>query len=454
MAERTDTQQGHVHDVIGVGIGPFNLSLAALAEPIETLDAVFLDENERFDWHPGLLLEGATLQTPFLADLVTLADPTSEYSFLNYLKASGRIYAFYIREQFFMLRAEYNQYCRWVAEQLTSLVFEQRVSAIEYDAAQACYVVTAIRPSSGTIRVYRARRLVLGTGPQRDWPTCCDGLDGPVCHAADYLDWRDTLAEQPSVTIIGSGQSAAEIFNDRLDTAGPAQRLDWFTRSPRFFAMAYDKLTLELTSPEYIDYFHALPEHSRQRLSRDHKPLYKGIDRDLSDAIFDRLYEKDVHGTANVGLQANATLLGVRRDDATGDYRLDFVQTEQGQRFTHRTAALVLATGFAHRAPDYLAPIADQIRWDGQGRFRVCRDYAIDVAGDRIFVQNAELHTHGFTASDLGMACYRNAVILKQIVGREVYPIERRIAFQNFDAGALSATTQAADHPQPDRETT
>ena len=74
---------GHVHDVIAIGIGPFNLGLAALAAPVADLDVLCLDENPAFDWHPGLLLEGATLQTPFLADLVTLADPTSPYSFLN-----------------------------------------------------------------------------------------------------------------------------------------------------------------------------------------------------------------------------------------------------------------------------------------------------------------------------------------------------------------------------------
>ncbi|AWN17874.1 lysine N(6)-hydroxylase/L-ornithine N(5)-oxygenase family protein [Salinisphaera sp. LB1] len=443
----------HVHDVIGIGIGPFNLGLAALCQPIDALDAVFLDENERFDWHPGLLLDCATMQTPFLADLVTLADPTSRYSFLNYLKASGRIYAFYIRESFFMLRAEYTQYCRWVAGQLSNLVFEQRVEQIDYDEAVGCYRVIAVRPATGEPTVRRARRLVLGTGPARYWPAGCDGLDGPVCHAADYLAHREALADKASVTLIGSGQSAAEVFHERLASAGSGQRLDWFTRSSRFFAMAYDKLTLELTSPEYIDYFHGLPEHTRHRLGQAQKPLYKGIDRDLSDAIYERLYEKDLHGSANVGMQANTTLLAVTRDAARNEYVLDLLQAEQGLRFRHRTQALILATGFSHRVPGYLEAIADRIRWDGQGRFRVSRDYAIDAAGDRIFVQNAELHSHGFTASDLGMACYRNAVILRQLVGREVYAIERRIAFQNFDARRWASVEAGAPHVESDRET-
>lgn len=426
--------QRAVHDLLGIGIGPFNLGLAALADPIAHLDAVFLDENPGFDWHPGLLLEGATLQTPFMADLVTLADPTSRYSFLNYLKSTGRIYAFYIRENFFMLRAEYNQYCRWVCDQLSSLVFDSRVTEIHYDPAAHCYVVTSVSPQTGQTRFYRARRLVLGTGPQRHIPTCCESLDGDVFHAADYLSHCDGLADKTSVTILGSGQSAAEIFEDRLNSAGPAQRLDWFTRSSRFFAMAYDKLTLELTSPEYIDYFHQLPEHTRHRLGREQKPLYKGIDEALSNAIFDKLYEKDVHGTANVGLQANAELHSARYDHAAGEYVLEFRQTEQGAAFTHRTQALILATGFSHRVPDYIQPVADRIYWDAGGRYAVARNYTIDRQGAALFVQNAELHTHGFTASDLGMACYRNASILKSVTGVAHYAVEEQVAFQRFDA--------------------
>ncbi|RJS94763.1 lysine N(6)-hydroxylase/L-ornithine N(5)-oxygenase family protein [Salinisphaera sp. Q1T1-3] len=435
-----------IRDVIGIGVGPFNLGLAALAEPITDLDVLFLDENTGFDWHPGLLLDGATLQTPFLADLVTLADPTSRFSFLNYLKATGRIYAFYIREQFFMLRAEYNQYCRWVVEQLDSIVFERRVTAVDYDADTGCYCVTSRTPRTGQTHVDRAWRLVLGSGPQRWVPECCRGLEADVFHAADYLDHRETLADARAVAIVGSGQSAAEIFADRLEQAGPDQRLDWFTRSPRFFAMAYDKLTLELTSPEYIDYFHGLPAHTRQRLGAAQKPLYKGIDRDLSASIYDRLYEKQVHGTANVGMQANAGLMDVTRDKQ-GRLALTFRQSEQGRTFGHVCDALVLATGFAQRVPAYLAPITERIVWDGQDRFAVARDYAIDHRGEEVFVQNAELHTHGFCASDLGMACHRNAIILRAILGREVYPVETAIAFQSFDVQDRPAPFASAEAP-------
>ncbi len=121
------------HDFIAIGLGPFNLGLACLSEPVDELSGVFLERRQDFDWHGGMLLEASTLQTPFLADLVTMADPTSPYSFLNFLKQSGRLYPFYIRESFYPLRSEYNDYCRWAAAQLTSVRFGHHVDQIEYD---------------------------------------------------------------------------------------------------------------------------------------------------------------------------------------------------------------------------------------------------------------------------------------------------------------------------------
>ncbi|MEI2581273.1 SidA/IucD/PvdA family monooxygenase [Scytonema sp. PRP1] len=76
------------YDLIGIGIGPSNLGLAALCEPVDQINALFLEQKPQFQWHPGLLLENSSLQVPFLADLVTMADPCSKFSFLNYLQTS------------------------------------------------------------------------------------------------------------------------------------------------------------------------------------------------------------------------------------------------------------------------------------------------------------------------------------------------------------------------------
>ncbi|MEU4565613.1 lysine N(6)-hydroxylase/L-ornithine N(5)-oxygenase family protein [Micromonospora sp. NPDC023956] len=423
------------HDFIAIGLGPYNLGLACLTEPIADLDGVFLEARPDFDWHPGMLLESTRLQTPFIADLVTLADPTSPYSFLNYLKESGRLYPFYIRESFFPLRREYNDYCRWAAGKLSSLRFGQQVTSVEY--ADGGYTVHVTVAATGETVTYRGRHLVLGTGTPPYLPPACAELGGDMIHNAHYLEYRDALRAKRSITVVGSGQSAAEIYHDLLgDLDRHDYQLNWVTRSPRFFPLEYTKLTLEMTSPDYVDYFHALPEPTRYRLESDQKNLFKGINSDLINDIFDLLYARSLDGPVRTRLLTNTELTGAAYDEATGSYRLGLRHVEQERDLTLDTEGLVLATGYHYRVPDFLEPVRDRIRWDSHGRFDVARNYAVDLAGREIFLQNAGTHTHSITSPDLGMGPYRNSWIIRELTGREHYPIEKRIAFQEFGVPA------------------
>ncbi|MFE9568501.1 lysine N(6)-hydroxylase/L-ornithine N(5)-oxygenase family protein [Streptomyces sp. NPDC006692] len=416
------------YDFIGIGLGPFNLGLACLTEPMAELTGLFLETKPDFEWHSGMFLEGAHLQTPFLSDLVTLADPTSPYSFLNYLKESGRLYSFYIRENFYPLRTEYNDYCRWAAGKLSSVRFSQSVASVTYDETSELYAVATTTGES-----FRARRLVLGTGTPPHIPEPCRGLGGDLLHNSRYLEHKEALQAKESITLVGSGQSAAEIYYDLLseiDVHG--YRLNWVTRSPRFFPLEYTKLTLEMTSPEYIDYFHALPETTRYRLEATQKGLFKGIDSELIDAIFDLLYQKNLKGPVPTRLLSNSALNAASYDTTSGTYTLGLRQEEQEKDYTLTTEGLVLATGYQYAEPEFLKPVSARLRRDGRGRFDVARNYSIDITGRGVFLQNAGVHTHSITSPDLGMGAYRNAYIIGELLGRAYYPVEKSIAFQEF----------------------
>ncbi|ROQ32509.1 lysine N6-hydroxylase [Streptomyces sp. PanSC19] len=416
------------YDFIGIGLGPFNLGLACLTEPIAELNGVFLESKPDFEWHSGMFLDGAHLQTPFMSDLVTLADPTSPYSFLNYLKEKGRLYSFYIRENFYPLRTEYNDYCRWAAGKLTSIRFSTTVASVAYDEGTELYEVTTTAGET-----FRSPRIVLGTGTPPYVPETCEGLGGDLIHNSRYLPNKEELQKKRSITLVGSGQSAAEIYHDLLseiDVHG--YRLNWVTRSPRFFPLEYTKLTLEMTSPEYVDYFHGLPERTRYRLETEQKGLFKGIDGELIDAIFDLLYQKNLDGPVPTRLLTNSSLNSAAYDATTGTYTLGFRQEEQEKDFTLETEGLILATGYKYTVPAFLKPVEDRLRFDGRGRFDVARNYAIDTTGRGIFLQNAGVHTHSITSPDLGMGPYRNAYIIGEMLGSEYYPVEKTIAFQEF----------------------
>ncbi|MFI3308972.1 lysine N(6)-hydroxylase/L-ornithine N(5)-oxygenase family protein [Ewingella sp. 20WA0182] len=424
------------YDFIAVGIGPFNLGLACLTDPIEQLNGLFIDQNPGFDWHTGMMLESAMLQTPFMADLVTLADPTSRFSFLNYLKQKGKIYSFYIRENFFMMRKEFNQYCQWVCSELSNLKFATRVEMVIWDEAKQCYLVHTQSTQSSEKAVYQAKRLVLGTGPSAWMPPCSRGVSQQIHHSSAYLPNKEQVQSSKSITVVGSGQSAAEIYYDLLsDIEKHDYQLTWVTRAPRFYPLEYSKLTLEMTSPEYIDYFHQLPMSKRDQLNREQKGLYKGINISLINDIYDLMYTKRLDGPLNVNLYTHSELTAMcRNPDGTLD--MTFLQQEQQQEYRHNTESVILATGYSYQPPQCIEGIHSRIQWDDAGRFAVNRNYSID-ANNQIFVQNAELHTHGFVTPDLGMACYRNSSIIRAMLNDDIYPIEKSIAFQTFCAREL-----------------
>jgi len=435
------------HDVIGVGIGPFNLGLAALLAPLDELDAVFFDAKPEFSWHAGLLLDGTTLQVPFLADLVTLADPTSPYSFLNYLHCRQRLYRFYFYERFHVPRREYDAYCRWVAQQLPSCRFGHRVVAVEpADGERWSVLVTSVDDPSTTVE-HRADAVVLGVGSSPSVPAVAVAhLGETVLHSASYLAHRDRALAAAAVMVIGSGQSAAEIVADLLTHspgrgAPPGRRLDWFTRSRGFLPMEYSKLGLEHFTPEYTAYFHRLPQRRRDAVRAGQDLFYKGISAETSARIYDGLYEASIDGAEpEVGYRSACELQGMvpLPSGAPRRWRLSFHHLDEGVTFTHDTDLVVLATGYRPTTLPLGAGWADQlVERDDQGRPVVELDYRVrlaDRAKSTLFVQNAELHSHGVGAPDLGLGAHRSAVLVNALAGREVYPVRDRNVFQTFGA--------------------
>src|SRR5260370_11541584 len=157
---------GGVLDAVGVGAGPFNLSLAALLAPTG-FNARFFDKSADFQWHPGLLFPEATIQVSYLKDLVTLVDATSPYSFLAFLRAHKRLYRFINRTEIRVSRQEFNQYLQWVAGRLPNVEFGAEVRAVGLD--HQSFTVQLDR------RTLYTKALVLGTGlvphiPERPHP--------------------------------------------------------------------------------------------------------------------------------------------------------------------------------------------------------------------------------------------------------------------------------------------
>jgi lysine N6-hydroxylase len=441
-------------DLLGIGVGPFNLSLAALADGVPGLVTAFYDQRPGFQWHPGLLIDGSTLQVPFLADLVTLVDPASRWSFLSWLKSRERLFPFYFAERFHVHRAEYDAYCRWVAEALPSTHFGQQVDTVRWNTSRALFEVDhthvdAHGEAEALARSY-ARHLVVGIGTEPHVPEPLRPLAQaptvPVVHSSRYLDERAWLLAAEHITVIGSGQSGAEVFLDLLRNRPVGhERITWLARTPAFAPMEYSKLGLEHFTPDYTRYFHGLPEPVRDRLVPQQWQLHKGIDTDTITAIHDELYRRTLEGgwpdavlTPGVSVRTAGRL-------GTQGIELHLDHAEQGIRSRLITSAVVLATGYQERSLDRLLdPLAPYIERDAAGRPSIDARHRLrldrSVAG-RVYVQNAERHSHGVGAPDLGLAAWRSAVVLNDLTGlltgEEHYPLPARTAFTTFGLGGV-----------------
>jgi lysine N6-hydroxylase len=388
--------------------------------------ALFVDGREAFSWHPGLLLDGARLQVPFIADLVSLVDPTSRWSFLSYLREHDRLFPFYFAERFHVPRREYDDYCRWVAESLPSCRFGSTVDDLRWDGDR--FVVSA-----GGTRL-TARNVVLGVGTDPVVPAALEPVLGKrVFHAGRYLDQLPALEGTRDVTVVGSGQSGAEVFLDLLRRS-PDTRVRWLTRSPAFAPMEYSRLGLEHFTPDYTRYFRGLPAGTRDALVPRQWQLYKAVSADTLADIHEVLYERGIGGRAvDAELMPNVAVEGAVPD---GDsYRLRCRQTQQDRTFEVTTDAVVLATGYTARRPEFLDPAL--VDPDARGRYRVDSHHRVRLAPGvtgSLFVQNAELHTHGVGTPDLGLGAWRGATILNALSGRDAYRLPARTAYTTFGA--------------------
>ncbi|MFC1442068.1 SidA/IucD/PvdA family monooxygenase [Streptacidiphilus sp. N1-10] len=429
------------YDLVGVGLGPFNLSLAALADGVAELRTLFLDAKAEFSWHPGLMVEGATMQVPFLADLVSLVDPTSRWTFLAYLHEHDRLFPFYFAERSHLSRREYEHYCRWAAGRLPNCRFSSPVHAVTWDADSRLFRIGL--PDGESVAT---RNIVLGIGTEPVVPAAFAELQGAgvAHHAEDYLSVRDTLADSTDVTVVGSGQSGAEVFLDLLRSRGqaPGRQLRWITRSRAIAPMEYSKMGLEHFTPDYTRYFHALPARTKDALVPAQWQLYKAASAETLADIHSALYDRTLGAApADVEILPGTEVEAARRA-SSGGLELHCRHLQTGIGYTRRTDSVILATGHAARRPALLDPLGELVLRDDQGRLVVDLEHRIgldaEVTGG-IYVQNAELHTHGVGTPDLGLGAHRAATILNAVADRTVHRLPGRTAWTTFGVPRPSA---------------
>ncbi|MFF7851475.1 lysine N(6)-hydroxylase/L-ornithine N(5)-oxygenase family protein [Streptomyces sp. NPDC007910] len=419
-----------IHDLIGIGFGPSNVAMAiALSEHNasvgreDTVTAHFFERQPRFGWHRGMLIDDATMQVSFLKDLVTLRNPSSEYTFLRYLQSKGRLIDFVNHKNLFPLRVEFHDYFEWAAAKVDDMVsYGHEVVSVEPVVRDGVIEYLDVTARSGTETVvHRARNLVVGTGLRPLMPEGVERGDR-VWHNSELLAKVEGLegADPARFVVVGAGQSAAEnvaYLHRRFPDAEICAVFSRYGYSPADDSSFANRIF----DPAAVDEYYTAPDDIKRKLMEYHgNTNYSVVDIDLIDDLYRQAYQEKVLGNERLRFINVSRLTGV--EEGPDGVRATVANLVTGEDSLLDADVVVFATGY--RQADglgLLGDVAGHCRRDDLGRVRVERDYRVATDPELrcgIYLQGGTEHTHGITSSLLSNTAIRVGEILESILER------------------------------------
>ncbi len=410
-----DAQPGRPPDYrcVGVGVGPSNLSLASLLHGRHDVPNVFFEKSREFGWHDGQQIPGSSLQVSILKDLVSLADPTSAFSFLSYLHSQGRIYHF-INAQFEAVpRQEFRNYLEWVCQRNPNVLLGEKVTSVDFDGS---FVVTTSK------RTVTAENVVIGVGSQPWVPPQASLGDDTQFHVSDFITKAKNLAGL-RVGVVGGGQSGAEAFLDLISRSGAGlpRRVSWISRRSNFFPIDDSPFTNDYYMPCHSDHFANLPLPNREAFNVRHVLTSDGISESTLREIYQVSYiHRFVQGRQDlIALYPNRALTNVTPTGGSGWTITTRHNDDPNVVEQVEVDLIVWATGFRPASTDFLAPIAHRLQHEGL-ELAVDDSFAVrwDGPPDRnIFVQNGARQQRGLADPNLSLVAWRSQRIVDRIRG-------------------------------------
>lgn len=415
--------------IAGIGIGPSNLSLAALLEPISQISSLFLDKQKSFSWHTGMELPGAQLQVSYLKDLVTLVDPKNEFSFLSYLSSQKRLYQFINANFQHISRAEFSQYYSWVCEILSSkMKFNAEVEELHYVKNKFFLKSNKCAVMSDSI--------VLGNGLTPRIPDFVRApLDYTLFHSSNFMKIKNDYKDK-EIVVVGGGQSGAEIIYSLLNSKKDRPlKLTWVTRRDNYLPLDDSPFINELFTPVYSDYFYSLSQKSKTETLNKQKLFSDGISKNTLTEIYKLLYQiRFVEKQKNVfDLKIETEINKVVKNNKT--WTLNLTSKQEQKKSVVHADIVILCTGYEYQLPKYLNPILKLINRDSCGNLIVNKDYSLSTDlpnSSKIYIQNGAAHARGISDPNLSLSAWRSAIIANSIAGKEFYDLEGYESFINW----------------------
>lgn len=410
-----------IYDLIGIGVGPFNLSLAAHASQVDKIDSLFLEQKPSFEWHRELIFQDSYMQTSFLKDLVTGSDPTNPYTFLNYLVKNGLFYSFMNTGRRSITRKEFEVYCRWVAESLgDKIAFGNNVKNITQK--NNLFIIETNKA------VFTAKNICLGTGLIPSVPKCARDYIGENVFHAKSKQLAKVNLEGKKLVVVGGGQTGVEVFKNALDEKwGKPSAIKLITTRANLEPLESSPFTDEYFTPGYVKQFFSLKNQKKEDIVNYQLLASDGNTPEYLEELYNELYLiKNIHKD-----ERDISILPYRWldkvDQVDSSYNLTYRNEFRDRLEQDNADVIILATGFQKSTPPILDLLEEQIPLCDKGRFIFNKDYSLKWDGEstnKIFAFNFSRYGHGISEPQLSLMAWRSANVINSLCKENVYPTD------------------------------
>jgi L-ornithine N5-oxygenase len=419
-------------ELLAIGAGPSNLALAIAIEEMAPADfaskTLIIEQHENIVWQRGMMLPWTQSQVSFLKDLVTMRNPCSRFSFVNFLHSTGTLHDFINMASFLPFRLEISNYLEWVAQSL---------SKVQVQYGRRCETIEAIRSSDDVITGWlvrltdgsaiAARNLVIGVGRDAHIPEAFRDLPRErVIHSTEYSSRIAHLdPDAPHrIAVVGAAQSAAEMLWETHQRM-PAAECSMIMRSIGLDYYQTSKFTNEKYFPSFTDSFYAARPEARQRVLQEmRRTNYAGVTPELLNTIYRQMYLERLTGTQRLRM---VTAVDVNHARMDGDEVVLGLADRIGELNDElRCDVVMLGTGFERSLPALVRQIAGLV---GVEQFLVSRSYRMimpPAVTANCYLQGINEESHGIADSLISVLAIRAGEIVHDLLASR--PSEQPLA--------------------------
>ncbi len=419
--------QNKLYDVVGIGFGPSNLALCvALRENNISAKYIFLERRDEFKWHPGMLLEESTMQTPFLKDLITSINPSSRFTFLSYLREKGRLNEFINLHEFFPSRPEFNDYYAWAANFFSNnVIYNYEVESINPILDLKSHVKELnvnIRDLNTNIeKNLCAKNIVIGMGSMPFIPEKCIIDSDHVFHSENFLSrinkCYSNQNKEYSFIVVGAGQSSAEISFYLLDNY-PNSNVSIISSGFVFKSIDDNPFVNAYYSGDKITTIYDLNQSAKELLFKNFSNSnYSVVDKETIHKLAKKIYDEKTINKLRFKIFSFSRVIKLIKTESAVEILAENLLTND--KFLIRADGVCFATGYTNNHLfGLLKNIDSYMVHDSSNNYLIGSDYKIKTIQGfqpKIYVQGYAEKTHGFTEGTVAGLADRAQTILTSL---------------------------------------